>query len=386
MQIDTSRKPKSYLNPKDQRRLFALFGVLILVLIAARVAANPANWQWMFAGAKGNQETPADPQNAAETDTTTTQLSTPLKQGEFRSSRDDSGQPREKTAETRPGVKQVAEPDGTTVIKYGPGPNIDPESVEVHASLLKSVEDRSWNVRPEEAGVYFSILKHARRVSQRDLQRVGRDHVALSVLMSSPAEYRGAAITVDGLLYRIRRLPGTLPEDKAGADSSAESTPLFDAWIRPPGSLKTPYRVVLSELPAGVDNVERSREFEPAVPVRASGYFFKVQKYEIDADRDGFAPLILAKRIRILKEPASSSRTISAAPYIVGFICFVLAALAFAIWRFSIGDKAFHKKHLERISEPSTAEKLALNNLPAEEPADMFANLAEADQTNAGDR
>jgi hypothetical protein len=87
--------------------------------------------------------------------------------------------------------------------------------------------------------------------------------------------------------------------------------------------------------------------------------------------------------LRILKDQNGSPRSLSAAPYIVGFVMFILLALSVAIWRFSKGDQAFQKDHIQRLTEPSSSEKIALNDITADSPESLFAHLEERDAESA---
>lgn len=374
MRIQPTKKPKSFLNPKDQRRLLALLAVLVLVMVASRMAANPNRWNWMFVGQQAEEgKTPAGDVDA-KSDSKTTRV-VPLKSGEFHATGGKDKRP-PSPPKTMGDVAVARRPANlrSTVRKFGPAPEIEASSIRIHAALLSDVEDRTWDVRAEESGIYFRVLEHAARVSQSELKRVG-DHVPLTVLMDSPKNHRGTPVTVEGELYQIRRLPDELSAANIRkGDANSKPIPLFDAWIRTSGSVKTPYRVVFSELPEGIDDVAKSRTFDPPVSVRVTGYFFKIQKYEIDEDRDSFAPLLLAKRIQLTKTGAAP-RSLAAMPYIIGFVFLILLGLAFAIWRFSLGDKQFQRNHLQRLAEPSSDTKAAMDNLPADDNDDLFGHL-----------
>ena len=60
MRIRPSGKPIPYFNRKDQIRMLALVGLLALVLIGMKLAANPASWHWMFVGQNAADEPNAE--------------------------------------------------------------------------------------------------------------------------------------------------------------------------------------------------------------------------------------------------------------------------------------------------------------------------------------
>jgi hypothetical protein len=351
MRIQPSKKTKSYLSSKDQRRLLGLVGILALILVASRMAANPNNWAWMFRG-----------QNQAKK----------------------TGTP-EKTAKSGKGQLTVVSKSSklaSSAKSNKPRKTLDKQTIEIEQSFFDKVEDKSWDIPGKESRAYYQVLAHVARLSQDVLQREAKTNASLTVLMNAPEVHRGSVLTITGKLRKIRRIPDAIPsKDLKPASTKKDDTekqpgtPLYDAWIHTTDSDTTLYRVVFSELPKEAGTIEKEKEFDPPLPVRVTGYFFKVQKYAISETTSNLAPLLLAKRLRILKNPTDSARSLSAAPYIVGFVICILLALSVAIWRFSKGDQAFQKDHIQRLSEPSSSEKIALNNITADSPENLFAHL-----------
>ncbi|GAB4154312.1 MAG: hypothetical protein Tsb009_30910 [Planctomycetaceae bacterium] len=358
------------MSSKEQRRLLGLIAALTFVLIASRMAANPENWTWLFRG-----DNPSQKNTASKTQSKTT----PAKA--------------KKPGERKKLVINEPSPPKPPGKKEPPPPLVplDSQSLEIPPDLLEVVKDRTWDIRPEESRAYYQVLAHAAAISQDKLQRASRDDIPFSVLMNAAEEHRGRILTLEGELHEIRRIPDLIPEELLNSTPSQNTNTkdrkskqgriLYDAWIRMADSENTPYRVVFSQLPEEVGAVEQSKKFNPPVPIRVTGYFFKVQRYAIDETRSHYAPLFLAGRIQILERRTDANRSVSAAPYIVGFVIFLLLAFSVAIWRFSSGDKAFQKNHLKRLAEPTAEEKNALNDLPATNTEDMFSQLGKMDNS-----
>ena len=124
----------------------------------------------------------------------------------------------------------------------------------------------------------------------------------------------------------------------------------------------------------------RDRFDKPPPQVRVTGYFFKIQRYEVQEgdDQNHRAPLILAKRIQVLNSSATQSRELGLAPYVIGFALVLGAILAFTMWRLSVGDKQFAETQLKRFDTTNTADLSGLEQLDAsDDPADFFRRMSD---------
>jgi len=145
MRIGKTGTPPPFLNTKDQLRLLALVGLLVLVLIAAKVTGNPAYWSWMF-----------------------------------------------------PPESSVSPTDNTA-----------PQATAVDPELLKSVKDDTVGVRSSETDAYYTLLANAPIVPRDgDKSSVGQ-YVSFSVLMAEPDHYRGTLVRIEGELKRLTEVPSS---------------------------------------------------------------------------------------------------------------------------------------------------------------------------------
>ncbi|MBS0207259.1 MAG: hypothetical protein JSS49_30650 [Planctomycetes bacterium] len=156
-----------------------------------------------------------------------------------------------------------------------PGCGDPPTKVVLNKKDLNDVRDGTLAI--ENSG-YANVLKHAALVRNADLEKAGRK-VAYDDLIDKPAQFRGEPILVEGLLWRLFKLP-------AAADDSIRVD--YEAWIVTDDS--RPYRVVFSELPDGLKPGDQLRS------VRAAGYFFVLEGHSKD-DQGISVPVLLARNV-----------------------------------------------------------------------------------------
>lgn len=342
--------------------MLMLLALLTLVLVAMRMAADPENWAWLFGGQKAaqqddsTQERPGDRKETEEP---------PLGPGEVRIEPDTDGdRPDDRTDRTDASSSETPDDAAAARSLTGPDHVID-------GRILEPVEDGTTGVRYDEAEAYFRILAHVRRLPRRELRGASRDDVAFSVLMASPAHYRGQPITIEGRLHGLRKF--TESENEQGV------VELYEAWITTPESSRTPYRVVLSEPP---DEIAPADAYDEPAPVRATGYFFKLQAYEIDGG-ESTAPLLLARTIDLLPRQPAGRTGAGLTPYLIVFFALIGLSVAVAAWRAFVGDRAFERRHLKRLSEAPREDIQALEGVEQTDPNEIFRQLAAED--NASD-
>jgi hypothetical protein len=354
MRFRKTSTPPPFLNSRHQRRLIMLAGLLVLVLLAMRVAAKPETWSWLFLGQKPATETPDRKQPARPR---------PLKADEFRAG-ESKGSGLFDFGTQREGRKRQKNQRVLTPLILDL--TLDP-------LLLANVEDGTYSVRFAELDGYYAILSRVAGVPQQALLDLAKRNgpVPFSVLRNEPKSHRGRAITIEGKLGSLKLLPNSRP--------GVGLKTVYEAWIVTPESDNNPYRVVFSELPAGLEPQDR---FAEPPEVRATGYFFKVQTYEVEPgdDQSHTAPLLLAKRIQPVDAAAAPQRALGLAPYVIGFALLLGGILAVFIWRFSRGDRQFAEQQLQRYDASRTADPSELKHLETmEDPQEFFRRLSEAD-------
>lgn len=361
----TARPP--YLNRVDQRRLLVMVGLLVLVLVGMRLAANPNAWNWLFVGQnrkaadEKRRERPRSPSSRPQAPP----RALPLKPGEFRAQATAGGDRSRSAVAAGPVAAKRPRPS----LRVSAGTAINPRD-------LGRPED-GVGLTYRELDAYYAVLAKAAKVPPRKLRRIARNDVSYTMLMDSPDEYRGAVVSLEGRLGSLKRLPGTRRELGLGT--------LYEAWIVTPASARDPYRVVISELPDGLVPQDL---YETPPHVRAVGYFFKVQNYAVNEQRDHLAPLLLAKRIEPVPAEELQSPGLGIAPWVIGAALALGAVLAFTMWRFSAGDRQFARERLRQYERERDREAAGLNALPAGDDADeFFKRLSEeASEGGPGDK
>jgi hypothetical protein len=131
--------------------------------------------------------------------------------------------------------------------------------VQVDQSQLNEIIERTYADDWERAAY---LLKHAARVDETALERAGVD-IPYAKLTSSPLDFRGLPITIQGILWRLYELP---------TNGQSDFQHLYEAWIV--SDEKQAYRVVCSQLPANLQPGDKLRN------VRVTGYFLDLEDYE----------------------------------------------------------------------------------------------------------
>lgn len=141
----------------------------------------------------------------------------------------------------------------------GCGQHSSQAAVQVDQAELKEIINRGF--ADDWDGAEY-LLKHAARVDEAALQRAGVS-IPYAKLTSSPLDYRGLPITIQGILWRLYELP---------TNSKSDFRHLYEAWIV--SDEKQAYRVVCSQLPADLQPGHKLRN------VQVTGYFLGLEEYE----------------------------------------------------------------------------------------------------------
>ena len=152
--------------------------------------------------------------------------------------------------------------------------------LKIDPDRFQQIEDYSLNVLAQESDPFFYTIYHAGRIPLERLENAGEENVAHAALRGAPDYYRGRVITIEGELRRLEEIP---------ADQNAYGIEKFyNAWIITPTSDNIPYRVVARFKDESLPVSQLIRE---SVPVRVSGYFFKVQAYPIKGGNPQMTPV-----------------------------------------------------------------------------------------------
>lgn len=343
MRFRTTKTPPPYLNRRDQLRMLAMVGSLLLVVVAAILAGRPENWYWLT-GKPGQNDAPTA---------------------------DVSGHD---VVDHR--VARRHDELGPSVVRVVPAPQSPDDETEspvtegVQADLekLSSIEDNTIGVLPGERDAYYNLLDKAAKSRAGALARNGTSEFTYTVLMLESERYRGRLLTLDGTLHRLSKLE--VAENEYGIHE------LYEGWILTVDSGNDPYRVVVSEVPEGLP---ADGSLNTSVRVRMTGYFFKRFGYMTQDHRLYTAPLLLGKRIRRVSRGSSASDDdVGLTPYIAGFALLLAAMIGTMLWRFSCSDRRFQKRHLQRLTEASSEAISAINDLPTTDVNEMFRQMEQA--------
>lgn len=213
------------------------------------------------------------------------------------------------------------------VIAFGNSASAGDPTATFRSDLLRYVEDnlpvQNRNQNQFEAQCYEQMVLHARRTPIELLERHSNRHVNFAHLFGDDrARYRGTLVHIEGQLRMLRQFAP--PETLEGLDDGL--TALYEAWIFDAEFGNNPDVIVFSELPANIQPGESLNR-----RVETDAYFFKRYRYGAkDGTRD--APLLIARTIRTVAEPAAVSSTSALAGVATLIAAFVAIAAAVVWW------------------------------------------------------
>ena len=271
-------RPPALLSGRDRSRLLRLGSMLVIVLMLTVLAADPANWTWLFPKPPGPGPTLEEIAFDVQVDDPQ-----PLRGDAFRAAANDATK-----AEPAPERPPADDANGWP------------------AGLFDAVEDNTLALRAAERASYFAILDRLR--SRPEAARTAGESVAFPVLMTEPNRYRGRLVRLDGVARRAVEIP-------AGPNEFGLEK-LYDVWVFTPDSGLNPWHVVTTALPA---DLPRGEWFAEGTPVRVDGVFFKRQGYETGRHELHVAPLLLAATAdRVVASPSPVAQSRRYAPYVLG--------------------------------------------------------------------
>ena len=355
MRFPQEHRPTPYLNRRDQYRMLAMVGLLCLVMVAIKLAAQPSSWHWLL---PPDGDMGATPTAAADTPVTLKELdfrvkssdTEPLPPDVFRSAASVDAVTREEEIEQ---AGDISDHEGTL-------------DVHIPEEFLAPIEDNTFGVRRAELDAYHDMLDRVRRLPETVVEQAADDGVAFTVIMLQSDDYRGKLIRVTGQLRRVTEYP--VMENESGIDH------LYEGWLFTNDSANNPWRIVTTSLPEGLPLGE---EVEP-VKVSATGYFFKRTGYASQSGQH-VAPTLLAKSyetVPVTTNIASEVRS-EMHNWLLGFIGFVVAALALMIWLTMTDDRKFAGSRLGELAkarlDADPEDLSALANVDTVDPNRLFA-------------
>lgn len=233
------------------------------------------------------------------------------------------------------------------------GKSIVPTPVPVHKIAIdkslrvyKEIRDKSkmsqgtdfW----EEATAWNRVALHARKFTVEQLEAEANRKLTFGDLfLDNRKDYRLDLVSFSGHLIRLNK--GKSPQRLS--DAGIESW--YEAWVIPDNEPRgNPVCFVLTDLPAGL---EPKKTMD--VPVTATGYSFKLWKYESgEQDKDDpkkfvekYAPLLIGRSLSVKQEEVDDATTWWTQGFVPAVVAFVVllggAALSLGWW-FRRGDRA----------------------------------------------
>ena len=356
MRFRTTARPRGLLRATDQKRLALLIGGFGLILIFFTIVRRPTFWNGLF-----TEDTAALAEESAEISprreiTTAKQA---IHHDEFISAASSHSDTVSVTAQ-RP-ILAESESGAATSRTSATGLRPVPEE------LLKSVKDDVIGVHSTESQAYFTAMKMASVIVEKNASKAPRGAYAL--FMDSPDSTRGLPFRMTGRLRRLSVIRGSA--------NSAGATRLYDAWLTLDDSgdglvhvvTMGANKVLTDRLNRMVQrSVDRSLtshiqkpiegntvEFPgPDAPiVNFTGYFFKIEAYASKQESGiSRAPLFVAG---VLHEQAatvaSSTRAEQMTPYIGWLALFISAGIVLMIWSFTMSDVAHSQTRSHQLTK-----------------------------------
>lgn len=335
--------PPPLISPREQVRILILLGMMVLVLIAMRVAGRPGSWEWLW-----DRQPSAQPANegAPEAVVTVAQAVAPSQEV---SDDSESGRFEVPSAESPDTAGEAPEFDAATQ-----PPEAPPGPVGLDLSRLAVVRDNTrLSMRGnEEAEPYYYVLDFASRIEPAELEALARRDLTFAQFLDSPGDYRGELVHLQGAVKRLIRYEAG-PNDY-GLDQ------LYEAWLFTEDSYNNPYVIVCTRIPEGMPMGDAISE-----RVRVAGFFFKNNAYSA-ADAPRIAPMILAQRLVWIR-PAAASGGPTPLKVLAGLIAVgSVAAVVVFLWL--------------RRRTPSPADRLAAGSPASMEALDQAQAAPQPEQ------
>jgi hypothetical protein len=323
-------------------RLVRLGIALVLIIAAIKVAADPSTWVWMFPRERNNDS--AAPSLADVSYDIA--IEDDLRPDEFRSAP----------------IRSLSDES-----------NDDSSNAIVAPQLLSAVEDDTLTLRSADREAYFAVLGKLSALDEREILDFGDSGTTFPAVMTAPNEYRGRVVVIEGTARRILEIP-------AGANSAGFQH-LYELWVFTPDSGDNPWRVITTELPAGLPR----GVLDPGVSLKIVGVFFKRQGYETQGHALHVAPLLLAKTAHAIRPATKVITEFDPLPWLIGIATAVAVFGAFLFYRFRREDQAFERTTLNRLAKADESELQAIGGVDANDPTEFFRRLAQQDALDTSD-
>lgn len=254
-------------------------------------------------------------------------------------------------------IDGLNEPEAASEVVQDPSENSIPFADDMaFRDELSLVKDRTLELRPQEMGAYWRLMREQRKRSYEDLRKQARSSQSLASYFQDPDSVRGALVSHSMTVRRVLTY-------KAAFEKGEEPTTIYEIWGSTERAKNWLFVLVASELPAGFNEKTILKK-----RVTMVGYFMKLQGYHPAAgkssDRPLAAPLILGKLKPIdVRQPATSTGTISPVFILAGLggLCMALLGTFYFVYRaqnkaLQVGDRPVLDQELNWIADADPSQ------------------------------
>lgn len=368
MNLRSSPPSPPYMNRAFQMRMIMMVISLGVVMFAIKVTSEPSFWARIFPEEAETQTThPEDVNDRLQSDSRIPEI----QMDEFLAIQSESESTDESTETETADDTSASESENSELVSDLPVLPETPvvESVSLNPEIFHSIDDYSVGVRSEEADSFFSLISYASRVPIKELNAAAEPNVAREALMASPDDYRGEVIEIEGSLRRL---------EKVEADQNGYGIEdYYIAWIITPTSDNIPYRVAAMFRD---DDLPVADLIESQVPVKLSGYFFKIQGYRARSDLQ-LTPMFIAQRITAAppsSKPISLTETGNPARWLFAVFGVMFAVVIWSVYRSTIGSTRM-RMHRKDVLE-SEGDLSEFQGIESVDPGEELRRLAESSE------
>ena len=213
---------------------------------------------------------------------------------------------------------------------------------EIDSKLLEAVRDKTPSQTEDNPAIYQLLCVAASMPPQELAQKARRD-IQLANLFSSPANYRGQPIHIEGALTRLVLVEVPKGKGEHGIDR------FYEAWIFTDNQSEVPSVVLFSTLPAGLTPSDQLNE-----SVSIDAFFFKLLAYRARNNKGRGAPMFVGSELKWYRPDTSWANLESA--LLAGGFMLIIAIGSILIFRAT--------KHDDKISSELKASAESPDVLP----------------------
>jgi len=359
MRFDKRTGPVPFLNRRDQNRMLALCGGLVMVIVLIQLVSRPQAWGWFFA-LTGESE-------VADTALTISPEDEPLvpEAIKFQEHPPLPGEDIYASVE-----KPETNLDNTTGENSGDTetkPDLELTALnQLPPELLVGLEDNWLGLTSKGKQALERILAHTATLPAGELPAVSRKQTPYSVIYNDPDKFRGELLHIEGRLVRLQ------PFDNRAFGNLNDPLDAWEAWIVSPDTRGGLWMLLLPSKPEGFEDAT-AISTNSKVKVSTEAYFVQRFAYPTDRASEVTLQLVAPTLSRLPAGPDEVAQADEAAfrtsLLFAGGIVLVIGVLFF--W-FVRTNKTIHGTHLGEIAdarfEANSAELESLKELDGGDP------------------